>query len=241
MLVKMNERRGLVSERNLCFSKGDGMSEHFWYEQHILRLPEFQGVVEKAVRFFEETPALELPPPRRFPGCGVYALYYLGNLEIYAPLAEANQSVCWQPIYVGKAVPPGRRRGRTTSSDGAQLYARLREHVRSIGRAVGLKVSDFRCRFMILEGELVDLIVPVESELIRRYKPLWNTVIDGFGNHDPGSGRYDQAPSEWDVLHPGRPWVEKLTGRPPDREGIVAKVRQHLAELSLSYLNDGFV
>ena len=209
------------------------MSEQFWYK-HVLRLPEFKGVVEKAVHFFEATPVLELPPPRRFPGCGVYALYYLGNLKIYGPLARANQSMCRQPIYVGKAVPPGRRRGRTTSSDGAQLYSRLREHVRSIEWARDLEVSDFRCRFMILEGTLVDLIVPVESELIRRYKPLWNTVIDGFGNHDPGSGRYDQAPSEWDVLHPGRPWVERLTGKPPDRKRIEAKIQQHLAKLSFS-------
>ena len=225
----------------LRWREGRKMSEQSWYKQHILELPEFEGVVEKAVRFFEKTPALELPPPRRFPGCGVYALYYWGNLEIYALVAEANRSTCREPIYVGKAVLPGRRRGRTTSSDEAQLYGRLLEHVRSIERARDLEVSDFRCRFMILEGRLVDLIVPVESELIRRYKPLWNTVIDGFGNHDPGSGRYNQAPSEWDVLHPGRPWVERLTGKPPDRERIKAKIRQHLAELSFSQLDDGFV
>jgi hypothetical protein len=83
---------------------------------------------------------------------------------------------------------------------------------------------------MILEGALTDLIVPVESELIRRHKPLWNSVVDGFGNHDPGSGRYDQAPSEWDVLHPGRPWVERLTGAPPEWEAVVAKIQQHFAE-----------
>jgi hypothetical protein len=72
------------------------------------------------------------------------------------------------------------------------------------------------------------LVVPVEAELIRRHRPLWNSIIDGFGNHDPGRGRYNQARSEWDVLHPGRPWVKRLTGESPHLEDIVAKVQQFL-------------
>lgn len=81
---------------------------------------------------------------------------------------------------------------------------------------------------MILEGIESDLVVPVEAELIRQYTPLWNTVIDGFGNHDPGSGRYNQARSEWDVLHPGRPWAKRLTGTSPVRKDVIEKVRQAL-------------
>jgi hypothetical protein len=65
----------------------------------------------------------------------------------------------------------------------------------------------------------------VEAELIRRYAPLWNSTIDGFGNHDPGAGRREQAKSEWDVLHPGRPWVEKQTGIPPDLEDIKQRLK----------------
>jgi hypothetical protein len=81
---------------------------------------------------------------------------------------------------------------------------------------------------MILEGQESDLISTVEAELIRRYNPLWNSRIDGFGNHDPGSGRYAQALSEWDVLHPGRPWAAKLTGKRPNLRTIVAKIREAL-------------
>ncbi len=77
---------------------------------------------------------------------------------------------------------------------------------------------------MILSDAEADLVVLVEAELIRRYQPLWNAVVDGFGNHDPGSGRYEQSPSEWDVLHPGRPWVHKLLGRAPEREMVMRKV-----------------
>jgi len=81
---------------------------------------------------------------------------------------------------------------------------------------------------MILSGAEGDLIIPVEAELIRRYQPPWNAVIDGFGNHDPGAGRYDQARSEWDVLHPGRTWVERSRGQSPRPEDVIAKLQQFL-------------
>lgn len=208
------------------------MAENFNYELHIFKLPDLESMVGKALAFFEKTPVLRLPPPR-FIGCGVYALYYLGDFEPYIPLSRLNREAYTRPIYVGKAVPPGRRTGRATRSGTTRLYSRLREHMRNVKRGVHLQVDDFRCRFVILEDVLSDLIVPLESELIRRRKPLWNSVVDGFGIHDPGSGRYDQAPSEWDVLHPGRPWVERLTGEPPSQEEIMARVERYMTRLSL--------
>jgi hypothetical protein len=81
---------------------------------------------------------------------------------------------------------------------------------------------------MILRDYESNLISTVEAELIRRYRPLWNTVVDGFGNHDPGSGRYNQAPSEWDILHPGRFWATRLTGTPPAMKIIIESIRRHL-------------
>ena len=71
-------------------------------------------------------------------------------------------------------------------------------------------------------------IVPVESTLIRKHHPLWNSIVDGFGNHDPGRGRYNQARSEWDVLHPGRPWADRLMGEPPSLEEVIEKVKASL-------------
>lgn len=203
--------------------------ESFDYQRHVFHLPKLQSIVAEAVRFFYETPICTLSLPR-FNGCGVYALYYLGSYDLYAPLAKLNQQDCVQPIYIGKAMPAGRRTGRVIESQGAELHGRLREHRRSIEQGVHLQLSDFRCRFTILSGVLTDLIVPLESELIRKHVPLWNSVVDGFGNHDPGSGRYDQAPSEWDVLHPGRPWAERLTGEPSRLEDIIARVRSRLAQ-----------
>ncbi len=210
------------------------MVNQFDYDLHVFRSPKFQSVVNEAVQFFDTTPLRNLPIGLDFPGAGVYALYYLGDSELYAELARENSLECVQPIYVGKAVSPGWRTGRVWSVDSASLRGRLREHVRSIEQVDNLAVSHFKCRFMILTGIESDLVVPIEAELIRHYKPLWNKVVDGFGNHDPGKGRYNQAPSEWDILHPGRTWVMRLSGIAPDLQRIILKVRLHLSELGFS-------
>ena len=136
---------------------------------------------------------------------------------------------------MGKAVPRGWRTARTLSTEvnSRELYGRLREHARSIEEAHNLEVKDFCCRFMILNNIESDLISAAEAALIRQYKPLWNTVVDGFGNHAPGSGRYNQARSEWDILHPGRSWAEHLTGYSPGLQPVIAKVQQVKSQLPL--------
>jgi hypothetical protein len=201
---------------------------------HIFRSPKFQSVVDDAIKFFAQTPVHLLPPPATFTGVGVYGLYYVGDYELYARIAESNRDAFARPIYVGKAVPRGWRTARAKDSGKADLYQRLSEHARSVQQVADLRVDDFRCRFMILGGVESDLVVPVEAELIRRHRPLWNSVVDGFGNHDPGRGRYNQARSEWDVLHPGRSWAERLTGESSRREDVIAKIRQFLGESPLS-------
>ncbi len=197
-------------------------------ELHTFRSPKFRSVVEEAIRFFEGTPVHQLPPPGRFTGCGVYALYYVGDYKLYARIARLNQNACVLPVYIGKAVPPGWRTARVTSTERKSLYGRLREHTRNIQQAKNLEIGDFRCRFVILQEVESDLIVPIEAALIRKHRPLWNSVVDGFGNHDPGRGRYNQARSEWDVLHHGRPWADRLRGESPSLEEVVAKIRASL-------------
>jgi hypothetical protein len=200
----------------------------FDYSLHVFHSPKFQSVVNEAIAFFTRTPVYQLPPPDSFAGSGVYGLYYVGDYKLYTKIASLNRKNCVQPIYVGKAVPPGWRTARATETTIPVLHRRLREHARSIQQARNLQAGDFRCRFMILGGIESDLVVPVEAELIRRFRPLWNSIVDGFGNHDPGRGRYNQARSEWDVLHPGRPWAERLTGESPRLEDVIAKIRQSL-------------
>lgn len=200
----------------------------FDYSLHTFHSPKFQSVVEDAVKFFAETPPHFLPPTMQFIGSGVYGLYYLGDYDLYDKIAVSNREVQIQPIYVGKAVPPGWRTARSKEVVMPDLSRRLREHARSISQTANLQIEDFWCRFMILGGVESDLIGAVEAALIRKYRPLWNTIVDGFGNHDPGAGRYNQARSEWDVLHPGRIWTERLTGTSPNLENIIAKIKQFL-------------
>lgn len=142
-------------------------------------------------------------PPQPFIAAGVYAIFYHGQSEIYANLKPDT------PIYVGKAVPTGARKGNVglAENQGKVLYNRLTEHAESISAAGNLDLNDFDCLYIAVD----DIWIPLaETLLIERFKPVWNVAVDGFGNHDPGKGRYNQQRSLWDTLHPGRPWAERL-------------------------------
>lgn len=126
---------------------------------------------------------------------------------------------------------PGSRKGVTTEKESWTLLGRLRDHQKSIAAANNLNLQDFRCRFMVLMGIETDLILPVESALIRKYSPVWNQGVDGFGNHTPGEKRFDQKIAGWDVLHPGRSWLAKQRERKaaePPLEEIERKIKSFL-------------
>lgn len=154
--------------------------------------------------------AQELPPPT-FPGAGLYLIYYIGDFGAYRKISEPNQKGKFrQPIYVGKAIPKGGRKGLEGFDvpHGLALSGRLREHSDSISAAENLRLRDFRCRWLVVD----EVFIPLgESLLISHYQPLWNSVVDGFGNHDPGSGGSGGKKPMWDVVHPGRPWAHKLS------------------------------
>ncbi len=195
--------------------------------KHVFHSDEFAEIIRDTIRFFNGTPVHLLPPPENFIGAGVYALYYIGTSKYYEALYEQNRLNFIQPIYVGKAVPRGWRQARLQDARN-ELFTRLTDHRHSIEQTSNLDVADFRCRFMILEDAAADMIGTVEAALIRCYKPVWNSCIDGFGNHDPGGGRYGQAKSEWDVLHPGRYWAERLSGEHVSRKVVRDKVTEYL-------------
>jgi hypothetical protein len=145
---------------------------------------------------------LEFSEP--FTGSGVYALFYTGNLVLYRSIRSPDAS--W-PIYVGKAVPPGARKGAKSSGPSRALFQRLREHRDSIEAADNLSADDFVCRYLVVTPLWITM---AERFLIENFQPVWNVCIEGFGLHDPGSGRYQGQRSWWDVLHPGRSWAERL-------------------------------
>jgi len=144
-----------------------------------------------------------------FNGAGIYTIYYKGDFPLYTKISKKNEKDFVQPIYAGKAIPEGARKGGLGLDipKGKYLYNRLNEHRKSIEEANNLNINDFYCRFLVVD----DIWIPLgESLLIEKAKPLWNIVVDGFGNHDPGKGRYNQQISAWDTIHPGRSWAEKL-------------------------------
>lgn len=159
--------------------------------KHVFHSNAFDEIIKDTIRFFNGTPVHKLPPPVTFTGTGVYAIYYIGKSNYYTKLYEQNRLGFVQPIYVGKAVPRGWRQARVASvgNESRELYRRLNDHANSINHVKNLKLDDFHCRFMILEHAASDMIGTVEAALIRTYTPVWNSVIDGFGNHDPGKGR----------------------------------------------------
>lgn len=203
----------------------------FERDKHVYSNDAFVELIKDAVRFFNGTPVHALPPPERFLGTGIYALYYTGRFPGYRKYAELNRLSYDFPIYLGKAVPKGWRQSRNSHSDGSnstELFTRLREHAKSISQAQGLEIGDFACRFMIFEGPSSDMIGTLEAAVIKWKRPLWNSFLDGFGNHDPGSGRYEQAKSDWDVVHPGRPWAAKCKGKTPSRESLLKGIKDFL-------------
>jgi hypothetical protein len=162
---------------------------------------------ESVVKSLLRTP-VSLLPPEPFLGAGVYVIYYTGDFPIYSRIASYNRNNKYRwPIYVGKAVPVGARKGASDPDPGPDLHKRLSEHATSISQAKNLDLKDFACRFLVVD----DIWIPLtESILIESFQPVWNQSLDGFGNHAPGSGREKQKQSPWDALHPGRSWATQL-------------------------------
>ena len=111
-----------------------------------------------------------LPPGPRFRGAGIYALYYHGSFEPYERLSSPT---CERPIYIGKAVPPGSRKGgvglrhrpRNRSVQSIET-SRSKHHGRSEFGDPG-----FSCRYLVVD----DIWIPLgESVAIQRFLPLWN-------------------------------------------------------------------
>ena len=168
-----------------------------------------------------------------FSGAGIYAIYYTGTFAAYNALSARNAGDRFEaPIYVGKAIPKGARKGGTGKSSelGRALYDRLREHAESVRSVANLDIADFYCRYLVVD----DIWIPLgESLLIAKFAPIWNSIVEGFGNHAPGKGRHEGKRPVWDVLHPGRAWALKCAERDESPAQIEAQVRSFLAATPL--------
>ena len=158
----------------------------------------------------------------RFSGSGIYAIYYAGGFPAYehVRVVEGREKA----VYVGKSDPEGTRKGggkQGTSKSDTKLFQRLRQHANSIEAAENLLLKDFFCRYLVVEPIWIPL---GESLLIAHHTPIWNTYLDGFGSHDPGSGRRNGKRSRWDTVHPGRSWASGLQNNPDSAEQLVAEI-----------------
>ncbi len=173
---------------------------------------------------FEQQPTVNLDSKSiiaNIKGPGIYSLHYCGDLSFYSPIGDGRN-----PIYVGKAVPPGARKGGAPDPDAPALRGRIREHLRSIQDVENLDPRNFAVRVLAVVPVWITL---AERFLIDHYQPVWNLCLEGFGDHDPGRGRYQGERSWWDTLHQGRPWAAKLRTVKTRRE-TKEKVRAFFGE-----------
>lgn len=190
-------------------------------ENHVFDISEdlLEALLNPLLIFFNDLPCYSLTNVPQFHGAGVYALYLTSAEQTFYEGCVSPD----YPIYIGKGVPAGSRQGKSTKENAA-IRTRLNKHKRSIKQCRNLEEQQFMFKFVILKGEATNFISAMESYFIRHFNPIWNSYIDGFGNNDPGKGRYNQSPSEWDVLHPGRNFAKNLTGTPPILDDIISKI-----------------
>ena len=174
-------------------------------------------------------PLGKLPPEEPFIGAGVYAIYYSGSFPAYKSISLKTKRERETPLYVGKAIPAGARKGAfgLDVKAGTVLYGRLAEHAESIRQAKNLDLADFSCRYLVVD----DIWIPLgESLLIQMFSPVWNRMIDGFGNHDPGKGRHQGQTPQWDVVHPGRSWASKLQKNKKSEPELLASIAKFFSD-----------
>ena len=191
---------------------------------------EKRHLAESVAEALLTSPIYPLPPAEQFIGAGIYALYYRGDFPAYRRIAELSRDEKTKvPIYVGEAIPEGGRKGGMDpdAAAGPALFRRIAQHAATIRAITNLRLEDFFCQYLVVE----DIWIPLgENMLIERFTPLWNCVVDGFGNHDPGKGRYNQQRSAWDTLHPGRTWAEKCQPYAKPETEISAAIEAFLNE-----------
>lgn len=154
-----------------------------------------------------------------FYGSGVYAIYYKGPAEIYAPISDTET-----PIYVGKADPPVG--AKTVTEQETKLFSRLNEHRKNIEKVQGIDLVDFECRALAVQSGYQ---AAAENHLIRLFWPIWNNetkILFGIGKHGDSATTRANNKSPWDTIHPGRLWAE---GNPEAKpaDSIRADVANH--------------
>jgi hypothetical protein len=173
----------------------------------------------------ERQPLVPLDPlVGRFDGSGLYAIYYDGrSVPLYRPLTGTKV-----PVYVGQALSHNSATG-VAVRDPRPLWGRVRDHHASIDGS-DLSAADFGVRLLCLPDVHADL---GENGLRVFYRPVWNTILRGFGGHEQGSTTRQSARSKWDTVHPGR--SRTFGADKHDRAKLIRTVAEHIAIQLASY------
>ena len=187
---------------------------------------DLEALAYSLLRELERRPVQRMNALESFNGTGIYALYYTGDADPYAKLGKLNRDLeCRIPIYVGRSRDTGARQGLNPFEpvEKPLLFGRIREHRNNLKRATNLDVDDFGVRMLVVMPIWIPL---AEAIAIRKYQPLWNGHLSGFGIHAPGSGRLGQEQSQWDLIHPGRTFVQGLKKSAKSQPELLGKIRK---------------
>jgi hypothetical protein len=135
-----------------------------------------------------------------FYGSGIYAIYYVGDAEVYKPISGTET-----PAYVGKADPIGSP--KNVVDQGTKLFDRLKEHRRTITAVEGIEISDFEYRALAVQSGYQS---SAEDHLKKLFAPIWNSetkILYGIGKHGDAATTRGNTKSPFDTLHPGRAWA----------------------------------
>jgi hypothetical protein len=161
----------------------------------------------------------------RFYGSGVYAIYYVGDVDLYRPISGTET-----PIYVGKADPDGQP--KSVVEQGTKLADRLNEHTKNIDKVEGIEIKDFEYRALAVQSGYQ---AAAESHLIKLFRPVWNNetkILFGIGKHGDASSTRANNRSPWDTVHPGRAWAAgNREGK--SIEAIKADVERHFVSAKI--------
>ncbi|MFD3352694.1 Eco29kI family restriction endonuclease [Streptomyces fradiae] len=184
--------------------------------------------LERSVQWaLESAPPIPLAHDPATRADGIYAVYYTGRHPLYRPVSTP---ACTTPLYVGTARPSGYLRRSASEGPTGALNTRLKDHRTSIDQAEDLELADFHVRYLPVEEVWIS---GAGALMVGDHRPIWNTVVEGFGHHNPGTARRDFTPrSPWDELHPGRPWAVEQRPAKTSAMELRRAVRQHIARLT---------
>ena len=227
-----HKRRGIRAELEVAISRLNIVTQSFdsiRQPKHVFdpTSPKVIGKMVADTLLLQDKELLSSAVRQPFYGAGVYAIYYRGPFECYAPISGKDY-----PIYVGKA-DPAALHALTPQEQGTPLFTRLKDHNRTIGSAGNLELTDFDCRYLVVRSAWVET---AEDLLINWFKPVWNKemkVCQGFGKHGDSAETRANKRSPWDTLHTGRKWATAEENTPGRKS--VEQIREDIAHHYAKY------